>query len=46
MITDLAIPLSLFEIVGPKIAIRDAPGKDMIDGDEKNPVSVFGALPC
>ena len=47
MITDLAVPLSLVKIVGSKIAIRDAPGKDMIDGDEKNASngddSAFGA---
>ena len=47
VIADVAIPLSFIEIIGPKVTIGNAFGKDMIDGEEKNAGngyhSAFGA---
>ena len=47
VIADVAIPLSFTEIIGPKVTIGNAFGKDLIDGEEKNAGnghhSAFGA---
>src|SRR3954468_1735975 len=36
VITDLAIFVSLVEVIGPEITIGNAFGEDVIDGDEKD----------
>jgi hypothetical protein len=36
VVADLAIPLPFIEIIGPKITVGNASGKDMIDGYEKD----------